>query len=106
MNQPGIANVVDNLTPAALNATTRIGGELTQTYEGTTVAPTGATVTGEVTGAASGDTLTLDTSGLGGRPAEPTLALLTSLPGAPAVSGAPPASSITAPRATNLRTLS
>ena len=51
------------VTPKALTSTASIGGTLTKTYDGTTIA-TGATVSGSVTGAVAGDTLTLNTTGL------------------------------------------
>jgi hypothetical protein len=47
----------------SLTATLSVGGTLSKTYDGGTAA-TGASVSGAVLGAISGDTLTLDTSGL------------------------------------------
>ena len=60
---PTIANATASITPKALTSTAAIGGTLTKTYDGTAAA-TGATVSGGVNGAISGDTLTLDTSGV------------------------------------------
>ena len=56
---------VASISPLALTATApTIGGTLTKTYDGTTAA-TGATLSGgSVSGALSGDSLTLDTSGV------------------------------------------
>ena len=62
--QPSIANAVATITAKALTSTASIGGTLTKVYDGSTAAPSGATVTGNVDGAISGDTLNLNTSGV------------------------------------------
>jgi filamentous hemagglutinin family protein len=52
-----------SITPAALTSTATIGGTLTKVYNGTTTA-SGASVSGSVLGAVTGDILTLNSSGL------------------------------------------
>jgi hypothetical protein len=52
-----------SITAKTLSSNASIGGTLTKTYDGTTLA-TGATVTGSVSGAIAGDTLALDSSGV------------------------------------------
>ena len=54
-------DVAATITAAPLTSTASIGGTLSKTYDGTTNAP-GASVSGTVSGAVSGDTLALDTS--------------------------------------------
>ncbi|MGN6530108.1 MAG: two-partner secretion domain-containing protein, partial [Burkholderiaceae bacterium] len=60
---PTIASVTASITPRTLTSSASIGGALTKTYDGTDAA-TGSTVSGGVTGAIAGDTLTLDLSGV------------------------------------------
>jgi filamentous hemagglutinin family protein len=61
--QPTIAAVAGTITPAPLTATANIGGNTTKPYDGTTTA-TGASVSGGVSGAISGDVLSLNSSGI------------------------------------------
>ncbi|MBI1195578.1 MAG: hypothetical protein GC138_07020 [Gammaproteobacteria bacterium] len=56
-------NVAATITTKALISSAAIGGTLTKVYDGTTAA-TAATLSGSVSGAIAGDTLSLDTSGL------------------------------------------
>ena len=60
---PTVAAVNGTITAKALTASAVIGGATSQTYDGTTSA-SGASVSGTVSGAIGGDTLTLNTSGL------------------------------------------
>jgi hypothetical protein len=57
------ANAPVSILTKALTATAGIGGTLVKTYDGTTSA-TGASVSGNVGGAVSGDTIALDASGV------------------------------------------
>ena len=61
--QPAINSVAGTITAKALTSAASIGGTLSKTYDGTTTAAA-ANITGTVTGAVSGDTLTLNTAGL------------------------------------------
>jgi filamentous hemagglutinin family protein len=59
---PTIAAATASITTKALTSSASIGGTLSKTYDGSTSA-SGATVSGIVSGAIPGDTLTLNTSG-------------------------------------------
>ena len=61
--QPTIASVSGSITAAPLIATASIGGTTTRTYDGTTTA-SGATASGSISGAISGDVLTFNSTGL------------------------------------------
>ena len=57
------ANAAVTISARAIGGSAAIGGTLTKSYDGTQAA-TGANVTGSVSNAASGDTLSIDTSGV------------------------------------------
>lgn len=59
--QPTISAVAGTITPRPLSASATISGTLTKVYDGTTAAA-GASLSSSVNGAASGDTLALNTS--------------------------------------------
>ncbi|MFN5777487.1 MAG: YDG domain-containing protein, partial [Burkholderiaceae bacterium] len=61
---PLVVDAAATITPKALTSTASIGGTSTKVYDGSTAAPIGATVTGTVDGALSGDILNLNTSGV------------------------------------------
>ena len=60
---PALASVAGTITPKALSASASIGGALSKTYDGSTQA-LGATVSGSISGALAGDSLSLDIGGL------------------------------------------
>jgi hypothetical protein len=58
---PTITDAAATITPQALTISAAIGGSTSKTYDGTTAAP-GANVTGSVSGAVAGDSMSLNTS--------------------------------------------